>query len=202
MNVVFPERTARVKFIFDSKRAMSDDAFYQFCIANPDLRMERTEQGEIVIVPPAGYESDFRNADVVAQLTNWAKRDRRGRASGPTTVFILPNGAALSPDAAWISNGRIEKVPKAERRGFMRVSPEFVVEVMSPSDRLKDAKGKMEVWIRSGVALAWLIDADRKTVHIYRAHGESETRSEIRKLAGEGPMSGFTLDLTEIWAGL
>src|SRR5207249_9292572 len=138
-----------------------DDEYYEFCLANPDLRCERTPQGEIIIVPPAGWESDYQGFEDGAELRTWARRDGRGKAFGSTAEFILPTGAALAPDAAWVSNRRIAQVPKPQRRKFPRVCPEFVIEVMSPSDRLRAAKEKMEEWIRAGVELAWLIHPDK-----------------------------------------
>ncbi len=182
---------------------MNDDEYYEFCMANPDLRLERTAQGEIVIVPPAGLESSYQSGESFGQLRAWAKRDGRGRVFDASVEFILPTGAARSPDAAWVSNDRISRVPKPNRRKFPRVCPEFVIEVMSPSDRLRAAQEKMREWIRAGVALAWLIHGDKKTVYGYRA-GQSgaETRAGITAIAGEGPVAGFELDLTEIWAGL
>jgi Uma2 family endonuclease len=112
------------------------------CAANPDVRFERTSQGEIVIVAPAGGETAYRDTEAAAQLGSWAQADRRGKSFGPSVEYILPNGAARSPDASWVSNRRLGKLTKEQRRKFLRLCPEFVIEVMSPSDRLKDAKEK------------------------------------------------------------
>jgi Uma2 family endonuclease len=203
MQVELPEEALPAKLIFNPEQRMNDDYYYQFCMANADLWIERTAQGEILIVPPAGGESDYQSLRVGAQLTNWADRHSRGRAFGATVQFILPTGAALSPDAAWVSNERLSKLSKEQLRKFPRVCPEFVVEVMSPSDRLKAAREKMEDWRRGGVDLGWLIHGDAETVYIYRTRSnESEKRTGITQLEGEGPVAGFTLDLTSIWAGL
>jgi len=203
VQVVLPERALPAKLTLNPELAMSDDEFFDFCVANPDVWFERTEEGEIIIVPPAGAESDHRSLDVASQLTVWAKRDGRGKAFGMTAEFILPTGAALCPDAAWLSNARLSKLSKIQRQKFPPVSPEFVVEVMSRTDRLKTAKEKMQRWIRGGVELAWLIHGDTETVYIYRAGlAEAEERVGISRLAGEGPVAGFKLNLTSIWAGL
>jgi Uma2 family endonuclease len=199
--VAFPDEILPVRIVSDHR--MNDDEYFEFCMASPDVRFERTAEGEIIIVPPAGYESDHRGVGVVAQLDQWSRRDGRGRVSGPTAEFILPTGAALSPDAAWLSNDRLAKLSKKQRRQFPPICPEFVIEVLSPSDRLPTAKKKMDEWMRAGVQLAWLIDADHKTVYVYRAgRNEPEVCTGIPKLAGEGPVSGFELDLTDIWAGI
>ena len=180
----------------------SDKAYLEFCEAHPDLRTERTPEGEIVIVPPAGYESDYRGNKVSAQLDRWAERDSRGTASGPTAQFFLPDGAALSPDAAWLSNEARKRMSQEEITRFPYLCPEFVIEVRSPSDRLAKAKAKMEQWIANGAQLAWLIDADAQTVYVYQPNQPVETRKGIAKLHGKGPVKGFVLQLRTIWEGL
>ena len=201
--LVLPDETVTTTLKFDPELYMDDDQFFDFCMANPDLRLERTPQGEIVIVPPVGFEGDYQNTDAITQLRNWAKRDGRGKASGATAGFSLPTGALYSPDAAWLSNERIAQIPKPQRKKFPRVCPEFVIEVMSPSDRLKPSQEKMSEWMRAGVDLGWLIHPDKTTVYIYRAGQEKpEPRTGITKLAGQGPVAGFELDLTDIWTGL
>ena len=138
-------------------------------MTNPDVRFERTAQGEIIIVPPAGLESDHQSLKGGSRLDTWAEKDGRGKVFGATAKFILPTGAAYSPDAAWVSNKRLSRLSKEQRRKFPPVCPEFVIEVMSPTDRLKSSMQKMEEWVRAGVQLGWLIRPDRRMVYIYRA---------------------------------
>ncbi len=203
MRVILPEQALPAKLTLNPELRMNDDEYYAFCMANADLRLERTAQGEIIIVPPAGYESSYRSGDAFAQLRDWAKRDGRGKASDASAEFILPTGAALSPDAAWVSNAGLSRLSKEQRRRFLPLCPEFLIEVMSPSDRLPAAQEKMEEWIRDGAELAWLIHGDEKTVYVYRAGQKGAgTRTGILKIAGEGPVAGFELDLADIWAGL
>ncbi len=180
----------------------SDAAYLDFCKANPNLSTERTAEGKIVIVPSAGYESDDQNAEVIAQLRVWANEDGRGRASGATAQFFLPDGSALSPDAAWVSYDSLEKISPEERRRFPHLAPEFVIEIMSPTDRLAAAKTKMNRWIANGVQLAWLIDGDHRTVYVYQPEKSVEIRKGVLKLACKGPVKGFVLQLRTIWEGL
>jgi len=181
----------------------TDDAFYKFCVANPDLRLERSPEGDVIVMPPAGGESDYRCVDASTQLRLWSKKNGRGKAFGSSVEFFLPSGAAYSPDAAWVSNKQLSRFTKEQLRKFLPLSPEFVIEVMSPSDRLKAAQKKMQAWLAEGVDLAWLIDADHKTLYIYRAGAtQPEKRTGITKVAAEGPVKGFVLNLKDIWAGL
>ena len=185
-----------------SGEKFSDAAYLAFCRANPNLRVERTAEGEILIVPPAGFESSNRNTKVTAQLDKWAEKDGRGIVSDSSAQFMLADGSALSPDAAWVSNVSLRSLSRQKRKEFLPLCPEFVVEVMSPSDRLKQAKAKMEQWIANGAQLAWLIDGDAQTVYVYRKGHAAKTHRGIAKLAGEGPLEGFVLQLAAIWKGL
>jgi Uma2 family endonuclease len=202
MQLSLPDLDAPATLILDPENRLSDDDYFEFCMANPDLRIERTAEGEIVIVPPAGGESDNRNVNAIGQLFAWTRRNRQGKSFGPTAQFMLPDGSALSPDCAWVSNERISALTKEQRRKFMPVVPEFVVEVMSPSDRLGAAQRKMQQWMSNGVELAWLIDGDNRCVYIYRKGFEMRLLRDAERIEGEGPVEGFVLDLTGIWEGL
>ena len=158
--------------------------------------------GEIVIMPPAGCESGYRNLGLGAQLNYWAKRDGRGKAFDSSAGFELPNGAVLSPDAAWISKARLATLTTEQKRVFAPICPDFVAEVQSPSDSVPQLKRKMYEWIDNGAQLGWLILPDSKTVYVYRPGQEPEFLTNITQLAGEGPVDGFVLDLTEIWSQL
>jgi Uma2 family endonuclease len=203
MRMVFSDEQLPAKVKFDPEHPMTDDEYFDFCMDNPDLNLERTAEGEIVIQPPAGAESAYRSGEAFGQLANWAHGNGRGRAFGSSAEYILPTRAALSPDASWVSNERISLLSREQKRKFPPVCPEFVIEVLSPNDRVQRVQQKMAEWMRAGVDLAWLIDGDARTIDIYRAGQQgAETRTGILSLAGEGPVAGFELDLTEIWEGL
>ncbi len=202
MQVAIPKDATSVKLSYDAGDEPSDQAYVAFCRANPDLRVERNAEGEILIVPPAGSESSYRSLKVSAQLDTWAEQDGRGTAFESSAQFMLPDGSALSPDAAWVSNVCLRRLSRQKRKEFLPLCPEFVVEVLSPSDRLKDAKAKMEQWIANGAHLAWLIDGDAETVYVYRKNHAMKMHRGIAQLGGEGPVEGFVLKLGAIWKGL
>jgi len=183
-------------------RGMSDDEYFQFCADNPDLRVERTAEGDIVIMPPVGGEGSFQNGELTAELRNWAKRDGRGRAFDSSIGYLLPSGAAYSPDASWVAYSRLNQLSKEEKRRFLPLCPDFVVELKSPSDRLSKLKSKMQEWITNGAQLGWLLDPGQQTVYIYRPGREPEQIVNPDQIAGEGPVAGFVLGLADIWAGL
>ncbi|HVP45313.1 MAG TPA: Uma2 family endonuclease [Bryobacteraceae bacterium] len=179
---------------------MTHEDFYEFCAANPDLRVELTAEGDIIIMPPAGAETGYRNSELARQLGNWSRQDGRGRAFDSNTEFLLPDGSALCPDASWVERTRLAKLTREQKRKFTPLVPDFIVELTSPSDRLPRVRKNMEAWIANGVKLGWLLDADRRMAYIYRPRrDDAEKLNAPAKLKGEGPVAGFVLDLAEIW---
>jgi Uma2 family endonuclease len=202
LHMALPEMESPILLRNCSNCGFSDEAFLEFCRVNPDLRIERNAQGEIIVMPPAGLESSGRNADVTAQLVLWAVRDGRGRAFDSSAGFRLADGSILSPDAPWISHEALSRFSAEQLKEFFQLCPEFLVEVRSPSDRLAECKRKMELWMANGAQLAWLIDGDARTVYVYRRDRTPEMCPNINELAGEGPVAGFVLQLDGIWRGL
>jgi Uma2 family endonuclease len=182
--------------------AMDDDEFYNFCQQFDGLRVERMADGCVTIMAPTGIEAGYQNSDINTQLGRWAKADGRGTVFGSDTEFILPDGSAFAPDASWITWDRIRQLSPKQKRQFPRLAPDFIIELMSPSDRLAQAKRKMQLWIDNGVQLGWLIDPDRRTVTIYRPGADPEVLTNPERVAGDGPIDGFVLELNDIWAGL
>jgi Uma2 family endonuclease len=207
MQVVLPDVETRASFEVcgdevNGERPLSDEEFFDFCMKNPDLHIERRSNGEIVIMPPAGMGTGYRNSDVSAQLRDWAKMDGRGVAFDSNTEFILPSGAAFAPDASWVLKNRLASLTKAEKELFGRLCPDFVIELKSPSDRLRSLKSKMDEWIANGAQLGWLIVPETRTVYIYWPGTPPEELSGVDFVAGEGLVAGFRLDLADIWEGL
>lgn len=199
MQIELPVIGTRARIDVQGDRPMDNDEFFEFCVKNPELRIERDANGKIIIMPPSGYETDFRNVEIIRQLSNWAITDGRGFASGDNTEFFLANGAARGPDAAWIHANRLEQFSRREKRRFLHLCPDFVVELVSPSDRLSKVKAKMREWIENGATLGWLVDPDRRTVHIYRPGKEPEQLVGVDHIDGDGPVQGFRLELSRVW---
>ena len=68
----------------ESGRRMTREEFRSFVDANPELRVEMTAQGEVVVMPPAHTRTGYQNAELVGQVRDWALRDRKGVAALPT----------------------------------------------------------------------------------------------------------------------
>ncbi len=178
---------------------MDDEQFFEFCQANSDVRIERNQQGEIIIMPPTGWETGNKNAEITIQLGIWAKQNGRGKSADSSAGYKMPNGATVSPDASWILKERLEKVSPAKRRKFLPLAPDFVIELRSASDSLPKLKEKMREYIENGVSLGWLIDPTERKIYVYRAEKEVETLENPSEISGEPLLKGFALNLKEIW---
>jgi len=179
--------------------SQSDADFLRCCEAHRDLHIERTAAGEILILPHSGWEHSARNAEIVAQLYAWSRRDDRGRALDPSVLYMLPNGAARSAHVSWILRSRIATLTADQRRGFPPICPDFVVELRSPSDRPKNLQAKMREWMENGAKLGWLIDPEARTVYIYRPGRTTERLVDPRRVEGDHPIDGFVLEMADIW---
>ncbi len=184
---------------FNSIIKLTDEQFYQLCQDNRDLRFERTATGELIIMAPAGGETGNSNAGLTAQLWLWNESSKLGKVFDSSTGFKLPNSADRSPDAAWVALERWNALTAEQKEKFPPLCPDFVVELLSPSDTLKVAQRKMEEYISNGARLGWLINRKSRQVEIYRAGQEVEVLESPATLSGESVLPGFVLNLDRIW---
>jgi Uma2 family endonuclease len=178
----------------------SDDELIAFSKANKPCKVERLTTGEIRVMTPSGFSSNIREAYVVSALVAWADADGRGEAFSSNAGFKLPNGATLSPDAGWIDSTRLDALTEAERERFLPFAPDFLIEILSPSDSLPELDAKMEQWISSGAQLAWRIDPFGRTVAIFSADAAPQVLNQPEVVEGTGPVAGFQLKMTRVWA--
>lgn len=193
-------RSVRLHFDFeDQKRKMTPEEFWEFCSRNRKLRAELTKDGDVIIMAPTGFETGDWNVEIIRQLGNWAKQDGSGIPTDSNAGYVLPSGATYAPDAAWTLRERLHDFNSEERSRFLRLCPDFVIELRSPSDNPRRLLEKMKEWLENGARLAWLVDPYKKQVHIYRPDREPEILENPPRVSGEDVLPGFELDLTEIW---
>ncbi|MBO2008134.1 Uma2 family endonuclease [Hymenobacter negativus] len=178
---------------------LTDEEFYQFCMDNRDQRIERDAQHQITIMPPTNSETGAANSEIAADLVIWNRQHKLGKTFDSSSGFTLDTGAMLSPDASWIAWENWNALSSDDRRGFARICPDFVVELLSPTDRLTDTMRKMEHWLEAGAKLGWLIDPGTESVYIF------EPGQPVRPTVGfeqdlvAGPlMPGFALELRRL----
>jgi Uma2 family endonuclease len=178
---------------------LTDDQFFLLCQENENIRLERTAKGELIIMSPAGGETGNRNAGLTAQIWIWNESHKWGKVFDSSTGFKLPNGADRSPDASWVKLERWNALTPEQQKKFPPICPDFVVELMSPSDSLKETQDKMKEYRDNGAVLGWLINRKSRQVEIYRLNQEVEVLESPANISGEDVLPGFILNLESIW---
>ena len=176
---------------------VSDAAFDALFNLNPELRFEVDEAGRLIVMGFPGWMSSSRSMSVGSQMKVWALAYGGVVAGTDAEVQVGDLGRRI-PDAAWLSPERAAQLP-AGHEGPLPFCPDFVVEVVSPSDRRPQQEAKMRMWIEHGVRLAWLIDPFEAVADIYREDGSHEQLARPAALSGEDVLPGLVVDLAEIW---
>jgi Uma2 family endonuclease len=177
---------------------MSDAEFEALCRENDGVQFERTKEGAVRMHPPAGGWTSSGNQVISGQLYQWWSLHKQGRVFDSSGGFRLSDGSTLSPDAAYVSAESLKQLPKGALRGFPRLCPDFVIELLSESDTLKVTQSKMADWMTNGAQLGWLIDPYERQVFVYRPRRTCEC-VKGPELARDGPVKGLVLKLTEVW---
>jgi Uma2 family endonuclease len=200
-----PDRTAfeadspfRVRFRLPSGTKMSVDEFFEICQQNDGLWFEKTAEGDLIVSSPRGGLTGAQSVSIGAQVYTWAN-GKGGMAVGYSTGFVLPNGAIRSPTAAWISPQQLATITSEQMERFLHFCPWFLVELLSPTDRLSFAQDKMEEYNTNGCRLGWLIDPSTTQAHIYRPGQPTQILAHPKTLIGDPEMPGFVLDLEPVW---
>lgn len=178
----------------------TDDEFLKIVDANKDLRLELSIEGELIVMSPTGGETGDRNLELGGQVWFWNRKSGLGKAFDSSTGFKLPNGAIRSPDVSWIKIARWNLLTSEQRKKFLPLCPDFVIELVSESDNLAETEAKMQEYIQNGLGLGWLINPKTKQVEIYRQNQEVEILQSPENLSGENILPGFILDLQPIFS--
>lgn len=177
---------------------LTDEQFYQLCIANPEHPLELTATGVLVIMPPVGGESGKREADLLVDLGIWNRQTQLGEVFSSSTIFKLPLGGQRSPDAAWVELSRWNALTDEERQKFPPLAPDFAIELRSRTDKLPELQAKMLEYRDNGVRLGLLINPQARQVEIYRLGREVEVLQAPRSIDCEDVLPGFVLNLDRI----
>ena len=173
--------------------------FEQVCRDNPDLRLELTSTGGLIVMPPAGSKTGQRNFNLNHQFGNWVEKDGTGIGFDSCTGFTLPNKAVLSPDVSWVRRERWDALSEEEQERFAPLCPDFVIELRSRWNTLKAQQEKMQEYLDNGTQLAWFIDPRNRRVYIYRSGEEVEVLTDPATVSANPILPGFVLQLAELW---
>ena len=166
---------------------------------NPDARFETDSNGRLISMSPTGSETSKRNSDLLIQIGIWNKQSKLGKVFDSSGGFKLSNGAVRSPDVSWVKIETWNSLSKEQKRKYAPLEPDFVLELMSPTDDLDELQNKMREYMSCGVRLGWLINPDDQQVEIYRQGEEPEILDNPQTLSGEDNMPNLIVDLSEIF---
>ncbi len=175
---------------------LTDEQFYRLCQVNQDWQLERTAQGELIVMPPVGGISGNREADLISLLWLWNHQTGLGKVFSSSTIFRLPKGGDRSPDVAWVSLPRWQTLSREQQEKFPPICPDFVIELRSRTDSLEEIQAKMLEYLNSGLQLGWLINPQQQQVEIYRPSQSVEIIELPTDLTGEDVLPGFSLSLS------
>jgi len=178
--------------------------FDELAESNAEVRMELTAEGELITMPPTGGNAGKCNFNLYLDLGFWNRSTGLGVAFHSSTIFVLPNGARRSPDVAWVNLESWQSLTPEEQDGFPPLAPDFVIELVSPSDlkkqKYQDLQSKMQEYLDNGVRLGWLIEPKARKVEVYRQGKAVEILQNPQSLSGEDVLPGFVLNLDPIWS--
>ena len=178
---------------------LTEEQFELLCRDNRDLRIELTAQGELVIMSPTGMKTGWCNSKLTQRVASWTEIDGSGICCDSSTLFTLPNGAKRSPDVSWLRQERVDQLTEEQQAGFAPICPDFVLELRSPLETVRDVQRKMDEYMANGAQLGWMIDPFAKHVYIYRPQQPVVCLENPEAVAGDPLLPGFVLNVREIW---
>lgn len=158
-----------------------------------DLGHYELLDGKIVVSPPAGWPHAQIAVNVTLALRQHADHHRLGRVLDSSAGFDLPSGDTLEPDASLVSTARWTTAPAPVFGQFLKVVPDLVVEILSPSTRRRDLNEKKDVYARNGVDEYWVIDPRAASLTVFSRSGDGFDRG--RKLLSGRVVSPLLPDL-------
>ena len=178
---------------------ISDRDLERLCADNPETRFETTPEGKLIVMSPTGSESGRKNGKLFFQVELWNLKTKMGVTFDSSSGFKLSNGAIKAPDVSWIETAKWNSLTPSQQRKYAPIDPDFVIELMSPTDDLNELQQKMVEYMECGVRLGWLINPDDKQVEIYRLGREKEVLENPKTLSGEAVLPKLTVDLSDIF---
>ena len=160
----------------------------------PDNRMELVD-GEIIVMPPSGYESDEVASSFSGQLYSWVRPRKLGRVTGAGAGFNLPNENTRAPNVSFVRAERLKISP----RSFADLAPDLMVEVKSPTDSLKKFRAKIQEFLELGTLVGILINPEVRSVEVYRVNENAIALGDGDVLTLPDLLPGWEVAVSELW---
>jgi Uma2 family endonuclease len=176
----------------------TNDELIALCLANPELNIERDEKGQILIKmsPTYALTSSF-NSNILIEIGIWNKKNKTGKIFDSNSAFFLVDNSMRGPDVAWISKERWNLLSLKEQKSIPHIVPDFIIELQSETDNIKELKLKMTKWVKNGVKLAWLVSPQSQETLVY-FNNKTETIPFNKTLDGKNILVGLELVMAEV----
>ncbi len=156
-------------------------------------------RGEIVMVPPPGFEHGDVQCGVGALLRTFVKSRGLGRVTVESGVVTeCDPDTVRGPDVAFWSADRLP-LDQPRPQGYPAVAPDLCVEIRSPGDRPGEIQEKVREYLNRGVLIVWVVDPRQRTVTVYRSPDEGRVLHESATLSGEEVLPGFICRVAELF---
>lgn len=156
-------------------------------------------RGELHAMPPAGGEHGEIEMTLLRRLDNYVFDRQLGKVYPGDTGFIISaeTNTWLSPDVAFVRSDRLP--PRENRRGFMPLSPDFAVEIASPSDRSNTVIEKVMEYLNGGTKLVWVIHPRLRLVTAYTPDRDAHMYTEDDEVDCGDVIPGFRIHVSELF---
>jgi Uma2 family endonuclease len=167
----------------------------------PDQKYLELVRGEIVEHRPPGFLQGMLAANLGACLWNWCQANNGGYP-GVESGFVLERNpdTVRGPDVFYVRRERVTALK--QMRAFADFAPDLAVEIVSPGDAGEAIVDKVEQYLSAGTAQVWVVYPDRKSVHVHTPGGTTQRLSNADTLTGGELLPGFSVSLTDLFAGL
>ena len=156
-------------------------------------------KGELRMAPPPGSEHGEVTMNLAGPLYQHVKKNNLGVVYAAETGFKLESNpdTVRAPDVAFV---RIESVQQTGRLpGYRSGSPDLVVEVLSPSDRVTGVEEKIAEWLEAGARMVWVVSPKLRTVTVYKSLTDVVTLTDKDQLEGGDVVPGFRIAVAKIF---
>jgi Uma2 family endonuclease len=164
-----------------------------------DCRLELI-RGELKVMSPSKPLHGIVCARVAAELINFVEANDLGVVFGEETGFVVERDpdSVLGADAAFVSYERLAAVEDIDK--FFPSAPDLAVEVMSPSNTVREMEEKTALYFGAGARAVWVFNPKKKTAAVYTSPSDVRTLSEGETLEGGDVLPGFKLELSKLFA--
>ncbi|MEZ6136566.1 MAG: Uma2 family endonuclease [Pirellulaceae bacterium] len=148
-----------------------------------------------------GFEASVVAMTIARILGTYVFAQKLGVVSGPDGMFRLLDNTVRGPDVAYLARARYPG-GKFPTDAFPALSPNLVVEVLSPSNTKAEMSRKRIEYFHSGVELVWIVDCTSRSVAVYTSPSRVTELGEEQIIDGGQVLPGFTSPVVDFFSDI